>query len=147
MTVTSLHTFAERVREARRIRFGDLRRLQRDVLPDGITSREEAEILLEMDRAADRTDPDWPGFLAGALKGYVASAATGPGGPPPDLAVWLSSRIPAPRTRAARAVVDSLRAEMEAVAADPGEEAAISVEPDAHEACGRAPSADLRAIA
>jgi hypothetical protein len=29
--------------------FTDLRRLQRDVLPNGITSREEAEILLVID--------------------------------------------------------------------------------------------------
>jgi hypothetical protein len=45
-----LHVFARRVRETGRINFGDVKRLQRDILPDGISSREEAELLLTLDR-------------------------------------------------------------------------------------------------
>lgn len=49
MARTSLHQFVARVLAEDRILFGDLKRLQRDILPARITSREEAEILLRID--------------------------------------------------------------------------------------------------
>jgi len=42
--------------EQKRISFADLRRLQRDILPTRITTREEAEILLALDTTVDRAD-------------------------------------------------------------------------------------------
>ena len=52
MINSSLQTFVNKVQAAGRISFGDVKRLQRDILPDGISSREEAELLLTLD--ADR---------------------------------------------------------------------------------------------
>jgi hypothetical protein len=46
MDTTPLRVFATKARASNRLLYGDLRRLQRDVLPAGATSREEVEILL-----------------------------------------------------------------------------------------------------
>ena len=45
MINSSLQTFINKVHAAGRISFGDVKRLQRDILPDGISSRDEAELL------------------------------------------------------------------------------------------------------
>jgi hypothetical protein len=45
MSHASLREFISSVLARKRVRFGDLRRRQRDVLPTEITSREEAEAL------------------------------------------------------------------------------------------------------
>jgi hypothetical protein len=55
----SLRDFDAKVRLRSRITYGDVQRLKRDVLPDGIESREEAELLLNLDRDIDRTDGSW----------------------------------------------------------------------------------------
>ena len=63
MSGTPLQDFVCRALEHKRISFGDLRRLQRDILPDRITTREEAEILLALDRSVDRADRSWRDYL------------------------------------------------------------------------------------
>lgn len=55
MSHSSLREFISNVLSRKRLRFGDLRRLQRDVLPSGITSREEAEALRSTRRSGRRT--------------------------------------------------------------------------------------------
>jgi hypothetical protein len=62
MINSSLQTFANKVQKAGCIRFGDVKRLQRDILPDGISSRQEAELLLSLEQSVDRADRafgDW----------------------------------------------------------------------------------------
>jgi hypothetical protein len=56
MSNTSLCTFVSKVRSNNRIRFGDLRRLQRDILPRGLSTQHEAEALLDLDRSIERAD-------------------------------------------------------------------------------------------
>jgi hypothetical protein len=107
MDNTSLRDFASRTAASGRIRFGDLRRLQRDVLPDGIATQGEAEALLDLDQAVSRADPDWPGWLSSALKAYATSAD----GVDPRRAAWLAERLAARRTKAAQALARQLAAE------------------------------------
>jgi hypothetical protein len=52
----SLRDFEGKVRLRNRITYGDVQRLKRDVLPEGIESREDAELLLDLDRGIDRID-------------------------------------------------------------------------------------------
>ena len=56
MSKVSLSEFVSRLRQKGGISFGDVQRLQRDVLPDGIGAREEAELLIELDRHVSRAD-------------------------------------------------------------------------------------------
>ncbi len=46
----SLRVFAAKIQQAGYIGTDDAQWLQRDILPDGISSREEAELLLTLDR-------------------------------------------------------------------------------------------------
>src|SRR5215510_10571645 len=50
-----------------RFTFGDVRRLQRDYLPQGITSREEAELLIRLDGMIERADRAWTDWLVAAI--------------------------------------------------------------------------------
>jgi len=50
-----------------RITFGDVRRLQRDYLPLGVTSREEAELLIRLDGMIERADRAWTDWLVAAV--------------------------------------------------------------------------------
>ncbi|HKA81409.1 MAG TPA: hypothetical protein VKD43_15320 [Xanthobacteraceae bacterium] len=50
-----------------RITFGDVRRLHRDYLPDGVSSREEAELLLDLDSKIERADIAWTDWLVAAI--------------------------------------------------------------------------------
>ena len=58
ITITVLHN---------RITFGDVRRLQRDYLPHGLSSREQVEILLHLDGMVDRADRAWADWLTAAV--------------------------------------------------------------------------------
>ena len=71
MHVTSLRVFVDRLSEAQRLGFGDLRRLQRDILPNGPQSREDVEALLALDLALERADRGWPEYLLQVVKGFV----------------------------------------------------------------------------
>src|SRR3954453_8188685 len=54
MSRASLREFISSVLVRKRLRFGDLRRLQRDVLPTGIATREEAEAVITLDQALSK---------------------------------------------------------------------------------------------
>jgi hypothetical protein len=58
VTTTVLHN---------RITFGDVRRLQRDYLPHGLASREQVELLLQLDGMIDRADRAWADWLVAAV--------------------------------------------------------------------------------
>lgn len=70
MTV-SLRDFVLNAVEMSRIRFADLRRLQRDILPYRITRREEVEMLLSLDATVERADRDWREYLVPAVAQFA----------------------------------------------------------------------------
>lgn len=96
MTDARLSAFVATILRAKRIRFGDVRRLSRDVLPRGIADRATAEALLALDRAIDRTDPAWIDYLAGSICDF----ATASGGE----AAWLPAAVGPRPTKASRAI-------------------------------------------
>ena len=55
------------------IGFGDVRRLQRDCLPQGITTRDEAEIVISLNAMLVRADKAWAAWLVPALAGFVTT--------------------------------------------------------------------------
>jgi hypothetical protein len=121
MHVTSLRVFVERLSEAQRLGFGDLRRLRRDILPNGPGTREDVEVLLALDLALERADRGWPEYLLQVVKSFVLGSSDPPGVVGPELAGWLVSVLseaqPKTAVRIARAVVseaaevdDALRA-------------------------------------
>ena len=73
--MSTLREFVTKALLTKRIGFGDLRRLQRDILPDGITSREEAEILIALLIPFQRSRPIRPRGLDLTAKAPPARAS------------------------------------------------------------------------
>ena len=67
----TLRDFVISAVEMNRIRFADLRRLQRDILPFRITTTQEAEMLLSLDATVERADRDWREYLVPAVAQFV----------------------------------------------------------------------------
>jgi hypothetical protein len=86
---TSLDTFIAKVRASRRLGFGDLRRLQRDVLPNGLSDRSQAEALIALDGVLEKADDGWRRYLADALRKFVVAEAALHGAGEAELGEWL----------------------------------------------------------
>jgi hypothetical protein len=69
----SLRKFVTKTLHNNRIGFGDLRRLERDILPVGITTPFEAEVLIALDRTIRRADRRWSDYLFIADKEFYES--------------------------------------------------------------------------
>ena len=92
MDTTPLCVFASKARASNRLLYGDLRRLQRDVLPTGATSREEVEVLLSLD-SIERVDEDWPRYLVMTVSEFVLATSVPPGVISGDIAAWLVTAL------------------------------------------------------
>lgn len=68
------HEFAGNLINRGRIIFGDVRRIQRDYLPTGITSREELTLLIALNAKLDRADKAWAEWLVPAVRDFVATS-------------------------------------------------------------------------
>jgi hypothetical protein len=103
MDTAPLTLFAQKVSASNRLLFADLRRLRRDVVPGGITSREEVEVLLGLDHL-ERLDDEWPAYLAEAVAAFVISASEPPS-IDQDTAAWLVTMLPTVQPKTAAAIV------------------------------------------
>jgi hypothetical protein len=108
MSNTSLCAFVSKVRSNNRIRFGDLRRLQRDILPNGISARHEAEALLDLDRSIERADEGWSVCLTTLIKNFVISSSIPPGYVDRPTAEWLVSWLTDSRPAIAHVIARSI---------------------------------------
>jgi hypothetical protein len=93
MAEDSLSDYAGKILKKGRISFGDVQRLQRDVLPDGIRSREEAELLLDLDRRVEKSDAAWGRCLAVIIVDFVVWGERPTGVVDEDTACWLSATL------------------------------------------------------
>src|SRR5215207_604656 len=113
MESISLNQFVKTALVDKRIRFADLRRLQRDVLPEGPSTRDEAEALLALDQVVQRADRAWPDYLASAIKEFVLSGSTPPGSVDGETAEWLIAALSCSRAKTALAVAREVVREAE----------------------------------
>ncbi len=97
----SLAKLVEAARATGRIRFGDVRRLQR-ALPTGLKTRAEAEALLSLDHAVDHADEAWAGFLVEAVKEFALSV---PEEGEREVARWLRAVLAQSRPKTATAII------------------------------------------
>jgi hypothetical protein len=103
----ALLDFTRKAHETRRIGFGDLRRLQRDILPDGLAAPCEAELLLALDGALARADKGWVDFLAEAVSSFALRRAAL--GLEEETAAWLQQATAAARPATAAAIMRRVR--------------------------------------
>lgn len=92
----SLSEFANKVRVKDRISFGDVQRLQRDILPDGISTREDADLLIHLDRDIARIDRAWERWLVAMVVDFVVWAERPTGVVDEDTARWLAATLNGP---------------------------------------------------
>jgi hypothetical protein len=111
MINSSLQAFANKVQAAGRISFGDVKRLQRDILPDGISSREEAELLLNLEQTVSRADRAFGDWLVAMLVDFVVWGLRPTGTVDVDTAAWLAPFLAGERTRTMRRLARELTAE------------------------------------
>jgi len=90
MINSSLQAFASNVQKAGRISFGDVKRLQRDILPDGINSRAEAEFLLTLDQTVSRADRAFADWLVAMMVDFVVWGVRPTGSVDAETAAWLT---------------------------------------------------------
>ena len=89
----SLDAFVARVTESKRIGIEDVRDLQRNVLPDGFASREQADVLIALDRVVADQDPAWAEFLVGAVVAFAVWVSRPTGYVDADTARWLTASL------------------------------------------------------
>jgi len=89
MNSPSLREFVSRARSAGRIRFADMRRLQRDVLPARLTTCEQAEALIALDRELQSADPYWRDYLVLMVRDFVVWGMEPVGSVDRTKAEWL----------------------------------------------------------
>lgn len=89
----TLAEFASKVRAKNRISFGDVRRLQRDYLADGIGSREDVELLIALDHEIARIDTAWERWLVSMVVDFVVWVERPTGIVSEETAEWLASML------------------------------------------------------
>jgi hypothetical protein len=109
MSRSSLREFVARALADNRILFGDLRRLQRDILPARITTREEAEILLFLDSVVERTDREWTMYLTRNVRDFVIWGLQPAGVVDRSKAEWIQAALSrADPTTTGRAIIHEI---------------------------------------
>lgn len=118
MNTTKLQDFVTKTAAKNRITFGDVRRLQRNVLPDGVSTREEAELLIRLDGQVARADRAWVDWLVASIADFVVWCERPTGAVEAEAAVWLKECLAATGapTKAARRIAREIRREAERVA-------------------------------
>ena len=117
MSNSSVQDFVNRIGAKNRITFGDVRRLQRTVLPNGLSSRDEAELLLRLDRQIARADAAWADWLVSSIVDFVVWSERPTGVVEGAAALWLRSVLTATGTptKAGRRIAREIRREAERV--------------------------------
>src|SRR3954447_23675608 len=89
----SLHALTDRVLENKRVGEDDVLLLQRSLLEDGLASREEADVLIALDRAVESAHPAWSAYLVGAVVEFVVWTSRPTGVVDADTARWLVASL------------------------------------------------------
>ena len=91
MSISTLRDFASAAVQSKRIRFGDLRRLKRDILPARITTREEVEVLIALDAVVEKADREWRSYLIATVRDFVVWGLIPVGQVDRTKAEWLAT--------------------------------------------------------
>lgn len=89
----ALQTLADQIAEDRAVSAEEALELRRAVFPDGIVSRDEAEILIAIAARVANTDGAWTGAFVEAITDHVLGAGPYPGHVDETSASWLMERF------------------------------------------------------
>jgi hypothetical protein len=112
MTNATLTKAAADIEARGRISFADVKRLERRILPHGVTSREEAEVLIRLDRNVPRADKSWGHWFVAVMVDFVVWSERPTGIVNEAAAAWLSEALDVPvPSRNARRLIEAIVAE------------------------------------
>jgi hypothetical protein len=109
----NLQDFVSTVSAKGQIRYGDVRRLQRDILPNGIFLREEVELLIALNAKLLRGDKAWAQWLVAAVAAFVANGEVSEHPIKEATGEWIGRLIAASTTRFGRSIAHKLRRTLE----------------------------------
>ena len=89
MIRVSLRFFASRVLKTKRMDASDRQTLERVIFSDGVRSRVEAEILLQLARTVKTADPAWTDFVVASMVDFAVWGSRPTGYVHADMAQWL----------------------------------------------------------
>lgn len=89
----SLQLFCNRIVEAGRLTEEDLAVLRRDVMPYGLASRDEADLLIALDRAVSEMAPAFADFLVAEMVDFAVWGERPTGYIDEGTAAWLAGSI------------------------------------------------------
>lgn len=95
------------------IRYGDVRRLQRDYLADGITAREELELLISTNERIVRADRAWVQWLVASVAKFVGTPEVREDPIKEADIEWVRSVLAASTTSLGRRIARQIRRELE----------------------------------
>lgn len=95
MITQPLEEFVNLVMVNGQIARADVRRLQRDIMPDGVESADEADVLIALDRAVSEKDSAWNGFMIQAVVDFVVWTSRPTGRIDRQTAEWLTTSLSA----------------------------------------------------
>lgn len=93
MTNTALELFCTRIVDAGRLTQDDVRELAREILPDGIMGRDEADLLLALDRAVSDTHEGFAAFVTAEIVNFAVYGERPTGIITREMAAWLSASL------------------------------------------------------
>ncbi|HEV2544970.1 MAG TPA: hypothetical protein VGU70_19640 [Methylobacterium sp.] len=93
MTNTALELFCTRIVDAGRLTQDDVRELAREILPDGIMGREEADLLLALDRAVADIHEGFAAFVTAEVVNFAVYGERPTGIITREMSAWLSASI------------------------------------------------------
>ena len=114
MIRVSLRFFASRVLKTKRMDAGDRQTLERVIFSDGLRSRVEAEVLLQLARAVQPADAAWNDFVVASIVDFTVWGSRPTGYVDAATAEWLIAILSeggrtALTRRIARAIVTEAR--------------------------------------
>src|SRR5215210_2658513 len=115
MKHSRLSDFVKKVSSRGRVTFGDIKRLQRDLLPNGAMTREQVEALIAMDAAVRRADPAWAAYLTSTVVDFVVWGSRPTGDVDRDAAKWLQALLCSNPSKTARQILREVLREAQAV--------------------------------
>jgi hypothetical protein len=119
MIRTALEHFIHDVMASGEIKLSDVRRLQREVIPEGIDTRDEADLLIALDRAITVKHCSWSAAVIQTVVHYAVWTSRPTGYVDRDTSAWLVASLTAGRGPSPVAEAIAFEVVREAEKADP----------------------------
>jgi hypothetical protein len=110
----NLREFVGNVMARGQVGYGDVRRLQRDYLPGGVTNREELELLSSLNATLVRADKTWAKWFVPSVAEFVCEREAQVQEPPikESASEWVGRLVAASSTRLGRKIARQVRCEL-----------------------------------